>query len=507
MGTLHTKRIAFNTLFLYVRMLILMFVAFYTSRVLLKELGINDFGLYGIVGGIVAIFSSLRGLFATATQRFLNFEMGKNDTNGLNTIFNISLIINITICIVFFICAEIIGLWFLENKLIIAPERMDAAKWAFHFSVLASMISILTIPFDALIIAHEKMSFYAYVSILDACLKLGVIFILPYFAIDKLKLYAALIVAVSLVIRFISSVYCKRKFPECKYRICWDKKAFKEMGVFAGWNFAGNLAFALVNEGLNILLNLFGGVIANAARSIAYQVKNAITTMLSNIMIAIDPQATQLYAQGEKQKFYSLLFTASKIIVFFYLMMAFPLYFYIHEILQIWLGTIPQYAPEFIQAILIYLMIRSFHEPINTFFFIIGKLKLFQITELIILSLSLPISYSALKFCNLALQNIFYIMAIIELLNLIVILIWAKKIGQFNIKQYFYRVIISYLKTFVCVSITLYGIQAYFQQSKPSCIYSILLPIILSIIIFIIITFLIGFSSKEKNAIKTILKK
>lgn len=300
MGTLHTKRIAFNTLFLYVRMLILMFVAFYTSRVLLKELGINDFGLYGIVGGIVAIFSSLRGLFATATQRFLNFEMGKNDTNGLNTIFNISLIINITICIVFFICAEIIGLWFLENKLIIALERMDAAKWAFHFSVLASMISILTIPFDALIIAHEKMSFYAYVSILDACLKLGVIFILPYFAIDKLKLYAALIVAVSLVIRFISSVYCKRKFPECKYRICWDKKAFKEMGVFAGWNFAGNLAFALVNEGLNILLNLFGGVIANAARSIAYQVKNAITTMLSNIMIAIDPQATQLYARAPR---------------------------------------------------------------------------------------------------------------------------------------------------------------------------------------------------------------
>lgn len=273
----------------------------------------------------------------------------------------------------------------------------------------------------ALIIAMKKCPFMPMYPYWMPDLKLGVIFILPYFAIDKLKLYAALIVAVSLVIRFISSVYCKRKFPECKYRICWDKKAFKEMGVFAGWNFAGNLAFALVNEGLNILLNLFGGVIANAARSIAYQVKNAITTMLSNIMIAIDPQATQLYAQGEKQKFYSLLFTASKIIVFFYLMMAFPLYFYIHEILQIWLGTIPQYAPEFIQAILIYLMIRSFHEPINTFFFIIGKLKLFQITELIILSLSLPISYSALKFCNLALQNIFYIMAIIELLNLIVI--------------------------------------------------------------------------------------
>lgn len=507
MGTLHTKRIAFNTLFLYVRMLILMFVAFYTSRVLLRELGINDFGLYGVVGGTVAIFSSLRGLFATATQRFLNFEMGRNNANGLNTIFNISLFINIIICIVFFICAEIIGLWFLENKLIIAPERMDAAKWAFHFSVLASMISILTIPFDALIIAHEKMSFYAYVSILDACLKLGVIFILPYFAIDKLKLYAALIVVVSLVIRFISSVYCKRNFPECKYKFCWDKKTFKEMGTFAGWNFAGNLAFALVNEGLNILLNLFGGVIANAARSIAYQVKNAITAMLSNIMIAVAPQATQLYAQGEKQKFYSLLFTASKIIVFFYLMMAFPLYFYTHEILQIWLGTIPKYAPDFIQAILIYLMIRSFHGPIDAFFLTIGKLKTYQVTELLILSLSLPISYLALKYYDFPLYVVFYIMSIIEFINLLLILKWAIKIGGFDLKQYFYQVIFPCLYTFICASSILYSIQFYIHSQKITNINCIIISIIIQFIIFMPITFFIGFSSKERAVIKSVVKK
>lgn len=507
MGTLNTKRIASNTLFLYTRMLILMFVAFYTSRVLLKELGVNDFGLYGIVGGVVAIFSSLRGLFATATQRFLNFEMGKGNMERLNTIFNISLLINIIICIIFFAFAEIIGLWLLEHKLVINPDRMEAARWVFHFSVLAALISILTIPFDALIIAHERMSFFAYVSILDASLKLGIIFILPLFSIDKLKLYAVLIVTVSLIIRSIYSFYCKRNFPECKYKFCWDKKLFKEMGTFAGWNFAGNLAFALVNEGLNILLNLFGGVIANAARSIAYQLKGAISLILSNIMLAIDPQATQLYAQGETKKFYYLLFTASKIVAFMYLVIAFPLYFYVEEVLRIWLDDTPQYASLFIQSILIYLTVRSFHEPINAFFFTIGKLKEFQVTELIVLSLPLPLSFMVLKLSDLPLQSIFYIMAIIEFINLATILYWAKRVGGFEIKQYICQVIKPYLLTFVCSSIILYGIQFYFHTLQPTNDFYAILPILISVLVFMIIVFFVGFSSKEKNAIITTLRK
>lgn len=506
MNKLNTKKIASNTLFLYSRMLILMFVAFYTSRVLLKELGVNDFGLYGVVGGVVAIFSSLRGLFATATQRFLNFEMGKGNMERLNTIFNISLLINIIICIIFFVFAEIIGLWLLEHKLVIDPDRMEAARWVFHFSVLAALISILTIPFDALIIAHEKMSFFAYVSILDACLKLGIIFILPLFSIDKLKLYAVLIVTVSLIIRSIYSLYCKKRFPECKYKFCWDKKLFKEMGTFAGWNFAGNLAFALVNEGLNILLNLFGGVVANAARSIAYQLKGAISMILSNIMLAIDPQATQLYAQGETKKFYHLLFTASKIVAFMYLIIAFPLYFYVEEVLRIWLDDTPQYASLFIQSILVYLAVRSFHEPINAFFFTIGKLKEFQTTELIVLSLPLPLSFAVMKFSDLPLQSIFYIMAIIELLNLVAILYWAKRVGGFDVKQYIDQVIKPYLLTFVCSCIILYGIQFYFHTLELNNDFYAILPILISLLFFWVIIFFVGFSSKEKNAIMATLK-
>ena len=216
MNHVNTKKLALNTVFLYSRMFILMLVTFYTSRVLLKELGVEDYGIYGIVGGIVALFSSLRGLFATATQRFLNFEMGKGNMNALNQVFNMSIFINICICIIFFIITETFGLWFLKNKLVIEPERLEAAYWVFHCSVIAAMISILTIPFDAIIIANEKMSIYAYLSILDAILRLAIIFILPFVNIDKLIAYAVLVILVSLIIRSLNSIYCKRTFPECK---------------------------------------------------------------------------------------------------------------------------------------------------------------------------------------------------------------------------------------------------------------------------------------------------
>lgn len=328
-----TKKIAVNTIFLCFRMLVLMLISFYSSRVLLKELGVTDFGIYGLVGGVVAIFSSLRGLFATATQRFLNYEMGNDNIGALQKVFNMSILINVIISLVFCIIAEGIGLWFLNNKLVIDSARMVSAHWVFHLSILASMVSIMTIPFDAVIIAHERMSFYAFISILNAFLRLGAILILPFFAMDKLQLYSMLILAVSLLMRLLCSIYCKVNFEECKYKFYWNKSLFKEMGSFAGWNFAGSFAYSYVNEGLNIVLNLFGGVVVNAARTIAYQIKNAITTLLYNVMLAIQPQATQLYAKGEFNSFFKMLFVGARVVVFFYLSIAFPVYFYIEDIL------------------------------------------------------------------------------------------------------------------------------------------------------------------------------
>lgn len=507
MNQINTKKLALNTIFLYSRMIILMLVTFYTSRILLKELGVEDYGIYGIVGGIVALFSSLRGLFATATQRFLNYEMGKGNLDALNQVFNMSVFINICICIIFFIITETIGLWFLEHKLVIAPERLNAAHWVFHCSVLAAMISILTIPFDAIIIANERMSVYAYLSILDAILRLAIIFILPIIKIDKLIVYAVLVILVSLIIRSLNSIYCKKKFPECKYKFYWNKKLFKEMATFAGWNFAGNLAFAIVNEGLNILLNIFGGVIANAARSFAYQIKNAISTILSNAILAVEPQATQLYAKGDYNSFLKVLFTISKVIAFFYLLIGLPLFLYTKEFLHIWLNSVPQYTIDFIQCILIYLAIRSFHEPINVFFFIIGQLKRFQICELIILSLALPISYIALKFYNIKLSYIFIIMAIIEFINLLSIIWIARCTKKFNLKLYLQIVWKYYIITFFVISICLYGISLFYHSFQPTNdLYSII-PIVTSISIFIILTYYIGFSSSEKEIIRKQIRK
>lgn len=502
-----SKKLASNTLFLYLRMCILMLVSFYTSRILLQELGVNDFGTYGIVGGVVAIFSSLRGLFATATQRFLNFEMGKGNADGLNRIFNISILLNIIIAVVFLIVVEIAGLWLIENKLVIDPNRMDSALWAFHFSVFAAIVTILTIPFDALIIAHERMSFYAYVSIFDAVLKLCIIFLLSVSDFDKLKVYAILVFSVSLIIRFISTAYCKKEFPECKYKFYWDKKLFKEMGTFAGWNFAGNFVFALVNEGLNILLNLFGGVVANAARSISYQVKNAITTILSNVVIAIEPQATQLYAQKELDKFYKVLFTGSKVIVFSYLFIALPLFFYTEEIFGLWLGNIPEYTIKFMHSILVYLIVRSLHEPINVFFFIIGKLKYYQLTELSILSLSLPVSYIGLKFFNMNIDMVFYIMAIIELINLIVIICLAKSQGGFNINLYIRNVIKYYAMSLIVSYIVFYIVFSSYKSISDTNNLFFIIPVIISMVLYIACIFLIGFNKEEKRMIYNIIKK
>lgn len=499
-----TKKIAVNTIFLCFRMLVLMLISFYSSRVLLKELGVTDFGIYGLVGGVVAIFSSLRGLFATATQRFLNYEMGNDNIGALQKVFNMSILINVIISLVFCIIAEGIGLWFLNNKLVIDSARMVSAHWAFHLSILASMVSIMTIPFDAVIIAHERMSFYAFISILNAFLRLGAILILPFFAMDKLQLYSMLILAVSLLMRLLCSIYCKVNFEECKYKFYWNKSLFKEMGSFAGWNLAGSFAYSYVNEGLNIVLNLFGGVVVNAARTIAYQIKNAITTLLYNVMLAIQPQATQLYAKGEFNSFFKMLFVGARVVVFFYLSIAFPVYFYIEDILSIWLTTVPEHTIAFVRTILIYLAIRSFHEPIDIFYMIIGKLKVYQITEFIVLGAALPLSYIVLKYTSLPLYSVFIIMAIVEFINFFIILYIAKRIGRFDLELYVKKVFVPFFYTFFCMCFCSYLINIIYNSYEYTAYYCIL-PILINVLCFCGISLMFGFNLEERKALKRII--
>lgn len=492
---MNNKRIAKNALFLYFRMLILMGVMFYTSRVLLQQLGVDDFGVYNVVGGVVAMFSSLRAIFASAIQRYLSYERGIKNIDRLREIFSMGVMIHIVICILFLIVAECVGLWLLEYKLLISPDRIIAAHWVFHCSILSSIIMIMTVPYDAVIIANERMAFFAYVSVLDGVLRLLIVFALMLSDFDKLKLYAVLVLLVSLVIRGINVIYCKRNFEECVHRAPFNLKLFKDMTGFAGWNFMGNLAYSLSNEGVNLLLNMFGGVAVNAARGIAYQIRTAITTVLNNIMVAINPQAIQLYAQGKRDDFFVMLYFFSRVISYVYIILAIPLFIHIDYVLFFWLGQIPEYVAIFTKIILVYLLIRTFHGPIDLLYKANGTLKKYQITELTILILSLPLSYIALKM-GMPLYSTFIIMLALDILNYFIILFIAQKETELIVADYLKKVALTVL---IITIVAFFGSLALSNVDRLG--FHMFFTIIVEMIFISIIVFIFGFSKTEKKKI------
>lgn len=500
--SLNNKRIAKNSGFLFFRMLLTMVIAFYSSRVLLRELGISDYGLYGVIGGIVAMFGSLRGVFASSIQRFLNFEMGKGAKDELNKVFSVGVLIHVILSIVFLFLAETIGLWFLETKLVIPADRYNAANWVYQFSIFAAIVTILTVPYDAVIIANERMKAFAYISLVDASLKLLIIFLISYFGDDKLIFYAILIFGVSIVTRTVSWIYCRRNFEESRFRYNWDRQLFRQIGSFAGWNFLGNSAQTLSNEGVNMVLNVFGGTPVNAARSIAYQVRNATMQFLSNILMAVNPQMIKLFAQNREQEFTNMLFLVSKISFFVLFIVAVPIFFFADTILKLWLVNVPNYTLAFVQLILIYLLVRSFHSPIDTLFKATGKIRNYQIVDAVTLFLNLPLSYIFLK-SSFTLPTVFVIMIFVECLNLISILYLAKRINRIDIKVYFLKVILP------CISVSIVCLPlCYFLTSTYHS------PILarqfgLFVIVFIIGLLgvvLVGFGKKEKKVLYNILK-
>lgn len=497
----NNRRIAKNTAFLYLRMLLMMGIAFFSSRILLRELGVEDYGLYGVVGGVVAMFSSLRGIFASSIQRFLNFEMGKGNTTQLNKIFSVGVILHLILSIIFLLLAETLGSWFLNNKLVIDPDRYIAANWVYQFSVLASIATIMTVPYDAVLIANERMKAFAYISILDAFLKLGIIFIISYLGNDKLILYGFLILIVSLITRTVSMIYCKKNFKESKFKFTRDKNLLKQIGAFAGWNFLGNTSFTLSNEGVNMVLNIFGGTAVNAARAIAYQVKIATLQFVSNILMAVNPHLIKLYSQNKHKEFTDTLFFTSKLSFFVLFILCVPIYLFADTILTLWLVNVPNYTVRFVQLILIYLLVRAFHSPIDTLFKASGKIKHYQIIESITLFLNLPVSYILLK-NNFEIHSVFAVMIIIESVNLLLILYLAHRMNQLNIKNYLIKVIIP------CMFVTIIATPISFILFKSiidSSVYIQLIYIIFVVLICGISILLFGFNKKEKAMLRNLL--
>ena len=346
------KRIAKNALLLYFRMLFMMLVSLYTSRVVLATLGVEDFGIYNVVGGVITMFSFFNGAMSSSTQRYITFELGRGDFDQLQKVFQTSVNIHLLVALLILFLGETIGLWFFYEKMVIPASRMTAAFWVYQFSIITMMVMIVSVPYNAAIIAHEKMSIFAYISILEVLLKLGIVYLLYLTRSDKLIMYAALLCATQLLIRIVYGHYCSCHFKEVRYYWGWDLKLFKEMLYFGGWNLWGGFATVLFSQGINILLNMFFGPFVNAARGIAVQVQGAVTQFSTNFQTALNPQITKSYALGDFTYMHSLIFRSSKFTFLLLAVISFPILLETEMILQLWLNMVPAYTVVFVRLML-----------------------------------------------------------------------------------------------------------------------------------------------------------
>ena len=392
------KRIAKNTIYLYLRMLITMAIGLYTSRVILNILGVEDYGIYNIVGGVIAMFSLISGSLSGSISRFITYELGKNDIDKLNKIFSTSISIQLILALIIFIIAELIGLWFINHELHIASNRINAAHWVFHCSIASFCIGLIMTPYNATIIAHEKMNVYAYMSIIDTLLKLLIVYALFICPFDKLKTYAVLGVVTSIITGVIYYWYCNRNFLECRYKFILNKCLFKDMFGFAGWNFIGTSAGILRTQGNNILLNIFSGsTIVNAATGITNTIIGVISGFVNGFMTAFEPQITKCYAAQEYTQLVKLLYYGSKFSAYLLLLFAIPIFINTNEILLLWLGVVPEYTVIFTRLVLIYMITETISRPLIIAKNATGKIRNYQIIVGGILLLTLPLSYLFLK--------------------------------------------------------------------------------------------------------------
>lgn len=389
----NNKRIAKNTIVLYIRMFFMMGISLFTSRVILQTLGVEDYGIYNVVGGVVAMFSIISNSLSSSISRFITFELGRKNYERLKTVFCTAVNVQILMAIIVLLIAEIVGVWFLNYKMNIPTVRLEAANWVLQCSLLTFCVNILSVPYNASIVAHEKMSAFAWISIAEAILKLTIVYLLWVSPFDKLVAYAILMLGVSIVVRLIYGVYCKRKFKECHYYIIIDKPLFKEMTNFAGWGFFGNVGWMLNTQGVDILLNLFFGVTLNAARGIAKQVESAVNLFVTNFMTAVNPQITKSYASGDLEYMHNLVCRGAKFSFFLMLFFAIPICLEANTILKIWLVNVPEYAVDFVRLTFAVSLTTVIGNTLVTACQATGNIKKYQIVVSLWTLLCFPLTW------------------------------------------------------------------------------------------------------------------
>lgn len=424
---------------LYLRMGITMIVSLYTSRVVLNSLGVEDYGIYSVVGGIISMFTFLNGALSEATSRFITFELGKKDYIQLKKTFNAAFINHLILSVIILLLCETIGLWFLLNKLVIPIGRMNAAIWVYQCSIAVTILGIMQVPFGSLIMAHEKMSIYAYFSIFDVGLKLILVFALKYTSTDKLIFWALCGILTTILYNTFNFIYCKRHFAESKFQLHKDIPLYKRMFIYSFWDFIGSLSSLAQGQGLNMLLNIYFGPVVNAARGVALTVQGAITQFSSNFTIASKPQITKLYANGNIKEMMNLVYNSSCLSYFLLYIFALPLCLELDYILKIWLGTYPENTPIFTLLILINSLIWSIKSYRVTTLHATGHIKLSNLTVGVILCSTLPISYLFLEFGYPA-TSVFIITIFVNIIAELIACFILRKYLKYSISQYLLNV-------------------------------------------------------------------
>lgn len=394
----NNKRIAKNSIFLSIRMLFVLVIGLYSSRIILQVLGVEDYGVYNVVCGFVSIFSFLNSSMSTGIQRFFNYELGKSGIKGANRVYNMAMLIQLILIVIVLIFSETLGLWYLYNKMVIPEERFFAAFWIYQLSILNFIFIILEVPYKAAILAHEKINFFAFVSIVDVVLKLAIIYLVPLVNGDNLIVYGILFTSVGLLNLLASYIYSKRNFSEIYFCRYLDSTMFKSMLGFSGWNVLGTFSIMMREQGVNLVLNLFFGPIVNAARAIAVQVNSGLLHVVRNITIPVRPQVIQSYASGNIKRTLSLTYSISKLSFLFLYLVAMPVLIEIDYILYFWLGDgFPEHTSGFVVAIVVSSFFHNFYMILSDVAHATGNIRKYQIYSSIMIVLSVPLAYIVLK--------------------------------------------------------------------------------------------------------------
>lgn len=495
--------IAKNSLFLSIRMVLVLFVSIYTSRVFLNALGVIDYGIINVVSGFVAMFSFLNTSLANGVQRFYNSSIGKLGAKGVTLVFNTSLIIQASIALIVFFLLETGGLWFFYEKMVIPPERMGVAFWLFQFSAISAAIVIMQTPFSAAIMAHEKMNAYALISILDVFLKLAFAIALPYINYDRLLIYGFFSLGVVLINFVINLLYCKCKFRYLYLKNEFNKGMFRNMLSFSGWNLFGTFACMAREQGLNVVLNLFFGPVVNAARGIAYQVSSALQGFVANLSLAAKPQMVESYAGGNSSRTIRLMYSMSKLSFIFLFVLAVPILLNIDFILHIWLGDIvPEHTASFIVLVIMASFMNNLNAPLSNVVYATGKMKNYEVTFSVINLLIIPISYIALCFGAPA-ESAFLVYFIMTIFVQIGCLLVLRTLIDISLLEYTKKLIVPIMLIVTIAMPLIWIFNGFLNEGWIRLFTEYLLITVISVPLF----YLFSLDKAEKNMVNSIVKK